>query len=134
MDERILALSECKAQRKLRRKPSGPQGLETLQPFDTMPLIAELSDTPIDDLLHFAPEEPLKSISYPPGVDNIEEHSGTGSDESESRKGSSGSEEASTQSLRHLSIDARSLSTYVSTTSLRKRLSKYSTTSRPLHG
>jgi hypothetical protein len=123
MDQRIQALSECKAQRKIRRKPSSPEDLQTFQPFDAIPS-TEFSETPLEDLLALAPQEPFKSIITPPTqVHHGGGDSSSGSDES--RKDSSSSDNPS-ETPSPPDFDEKSLSNYPES-SLRRRLSKYST-------
>ncbi|KAH8670282.1 hypothetical protein BGZ60DRAFT_527756 [Tricladium varicosporioides] len=59
MDKRILALTECKNQRQSRRKPSRVEGWETFEPFIDASAMA-FSETPLDDIAELAAQEPLK--------------------------------------------------------------------------
>jgi ankyrin repeat protein len=146
MNKKISGLSECKTQRKFRRQwsplsPEEPQSNEP-QASDAIPSI-EFSETLLDDLLAFAPEEPFRSfLDRSTGVQNLAQHSLSlsGQDfpfqeepilppsilvnisniEGECFDPIKGADQS-------LGVDERSLSsTYLSTTSLKKRLSQYS--------
>jgi hypothetical protein len=79
MDKKILGLSQCKTQREFRRQwsPSSSQELQSKEPqaSDAIPS-TEFSETPLEDLIAFAPEEPFRSfLDHSTGVENLAQHS-----------------------------------------------------------
>ncbi|PMD31522.1 ankyrin [Hyaloscypha variabilis F] len=146
MDNKILGLSQCKTQRKFRRQwsPSSPEELQSNEPQASDAILStEFSETPLEDLLAFAPKEPLRLFLDPStGVQNLAHQT-----LSVSRQDFPFQEEpilppsmladisnvegeyfdSINDADRLPGIDERSLpSTYLSTTSLKKRLSQYS--------
>lgn len=144
MDQRIAGLSECKAKRKGRRKLLQPEEYGENRPraSDAIPS-TEFTETPLDDLLAFAPEERFSSnVSYLMGVRNSVRYAVATAyqgipyqDEqvlpSSTWQDSPTSEQTfnptSPDANMLPSIDQRSLLTYVSTSSLKRRLPRYST-------
>ncbi|KAH6673142.1 hypothetical protein B0J14DRAFT_65077 [Halenospora varia] len=59
MDKRILTLTECKLQRQSRRKPSRVEGFETFEAFIDVSAMT-FSETPLDDVAELAAQEPLR--------------------------------------------------------------------------
>jgi hypothetical protein len=146
MDKKILGLSQCKTQRKFRRQwsPSFPEELQSNEPqaSDAIPS-TEFSEAPLEDLLAFAPEEPFRSFLDPStGVQNLAHHSLPVSSHDfpfqeepilplSMMADISNVEGEYFDSIKGPDklpgIDERSLpSTYLSMTSLKKRLSQYS--------
>lgn len=146
MDKKILGLSQCKTQRKFRRQwsPSSPEELQSNEPpaSDAIPS-TELSETPLEDPLAFATEEPFRSVfGRLTGVQNLAQHSLPVSSQDflfqeepvlplSMLADISNVEGECFDSIKGADklpgIDERSLqSTYLSTTSLKKRLSQYS--------
>ncbi|KAF4632142.1 hypothetical protein G7Y89_g5988 [Cudoniella acicularis] len=128
MDKRIQALSEGKAQRKLRRNPS--QGIEAFEPM--IPITsAEFSETPLEDIVAFVSQEPLTFNQPSTFEDTPAELSFDGEDWEFAQ--------ASTQDSFDLGLNSNSsadednfnqttLTMGIGASSLRRRLSQYSTT------
>ena len=147
MDEKIAGLSECKKRRKFRRQYSPLQDLEinNLQASDAIPFTT-FSETPLEDLLAFAPQEPLRSThDRSVALQNPTQHSFAALSQDppvqeESILPSSMWHQPSEvehnslhpvlagDELPTINEDERSVSsTYLSTSSLERRLPKYST-------
>ncbi|KUJ13222.1 ankyrin [Mollisia scopiformis] len=140
MDKKILGLSECKTQRRFRRQFSSPPPDE-LPISDAIPSF-DFSETPLEDLLAFAPAEPVRSLvtatnaggafdySLPFSAQEIvydEELVLPSSMLAEVSDTANGESYPTHNSGEIPSTDDLSLSsTYLSITSLKRRLSRYS--------
>ncbi|CZR60226.1 uncharacterized protein PAC_10122 [Phialocephala subalpina] len=125
MDDRILALSVCKAQRKMRREHAAPPALDIYRTFENG---NEFLDNSMHNLLSMAAQQHLGSMPestlWP---NNTHGDFSSGSSVSPPRVTSSGPEPSSVEIFPPMEFDMKTVSTHISTSSLRKRLSQYST-------
>jgi hypothetical protein len=125
MNERILTLSERKAQRRMRRKRAASQALGHYQILENG---NEFLDIPIDGILPIADQQPLRSMveGSPPLPNHPHGDSSSGSSASPLLT-PAGTEPLVMEIPSSVEFDTMTTSTHISTTSLRKRLSQYST-------
>ena len=126
MDERILILSERKAHRKIMRKRTTLQDLHINEAAGDG---NEFLENQADDLLPMAIQQPLGSILEDIIAWPIHAHGDFGSEPSVvlPRGTFSDPEQFSEEVFSPIDFDMKTVSTQISTTSLKKRLSQYST-------